>query len=104
VGSGTATALGNVIGGTSKAPVCRRLTEVSGAASNALVSDLGSSSSASPVAWIIGGPLAQWQSCRLLICRFRVRVPGGPLSGIRTITSGFLLALDWSQRRLRLRG
>jgi cytosine/adenosine deaminase-related metal-dependent hydrolase len=27
-----------------------------------------------------GGPLAQWQSCGLLIRRFRVRVPGGPLS------------------------
>ncbi len=25
------------------------------------------------------GPLAQWQSCGLLIHRFRVRVPGGPL-------------------------
>jgi hypothetical protein len=29
---------------------------------------------------VVGGPLAQWQSCGLLIRRFRVRVPGGPLS------------------------
>jgi hypothetical protein len=63
-------------------PLPRQRVGGSGSASNRLAR-LGSARAASPVAWITDGPLAQWQSCRLLICRFRVRVPGGPPIDLR---------------------